>query len=171
MNDLAWDQLSIWKHYFKNLMEIENVRYKNMFEMKMQELELINVDINEIIQRMNEGEGSSENTTDSESSGVNENDSNVKDYDTPQGRINPNNMEGHISGLTSTDNTQNSSSKGKSKGSSFNKDTNQEDTERTLQGYQGSKTLSELKYELLNVIVNIDKEIIKDCKKLFLNVW
>lgn len=171
MNDLAWDQLSIWKHYFKNHMEIENIRYKNMFEMKMQELELNNVDIKEIIQRINEGEGTSENTTDSESTGVNENDSNVRDYDTPQGRINPANLDGHISGLTSTDNTQNSSSTGKSKGSSFNTAINQEDTERHLKGYQGSKTISELKHELLNVIINIDKEIIKDCKKLFLNVW
>lgn len=171
MNDLAWDQISIWKHYFKNLMAIENVRYKQIFNAKINELELFNVDIKEVIGRINEGEGSSTSLSDSESTGSSTGDNTTRDYDTPQGRIDPNKMDGHISGVTSADQKGTSMSSGSAKGTTENFAKNKEDTERTLKGYQGSKTMSELKKELLSVIINLDKQIINDCNKLFLNVW
>ena len=171
MSDLAWDQISIWKHYFKNHMMIENVKYKQMYDLKVDELDLSNVDIKELTSSINEGEGESESESDSVSTGSSKNDGTVHDYDTPQGNINLNNIAGYVSGISETANTGSSSNTGSALGKSKNKAKNEEDTTRSLKGYQGQKTVSELKKELLNVIINIDKQIIEDCEKLFLNVW
>lgn len=169
--DIEYEQFALYKHKLKALLNLIMPKYKQMFELKLDELELNNVDITEIIERDTIGSGTSKSNATSTNDSNSSNKNKVVDHDTPQGKVNLDQLNRYASGVTGTDGSDQAHSKSDSSGSSENTATGREDSERRLKGYQGSKTITELRYELLENIVNIDKMIIDECEVLFLNVF
>ena len=181
--DLEWEQFAVFKHHLKALLNLNMPHYKVMYDHTISVLDLNNVDITEIINREVVGSGTSksksksDSESDSTATSSTSDKNKVVDHDTPMGKIDLNNLNTHASGVTATDGTGTGSNTSKGKGSSEsigdteNTAMSDEDSVRTLKGYQGSMTYAELKNSLISMFNNIDKIIIEDCEELFLKIY
>lgn len=170
-----------WNGYlrrFKAIMRKIMPRYKQMYEISKIELEIENVNIKELIRQdkkvnvMNESQSSSDSSTTGDTSSESEN--LVLDNDTPQGQVDINRIKDYVSGVTDSvgkdKGTSKTTSKGVSKATSKADTKDEMDTVRELKGYQGNKTVAELKYEFMNYCRDLNEMLIEELDVLFMEV-
>lgn len=170
-HDTEWEQFSIYIHYLRSKLNEIMPYYKTIHENKINLLELQNVDITEIIKSESSGSGKSKSTGSGNSESSSSSKGLTKDFDTPQGNVNLDRLGNYVSGLTDNEGSGKGNNTQSNQSESEQQAENLVDTHRTLKGYQGNKTISELKKELIDSFRNIDLMIIEDCKELFLKVY
>lgn len=162
---IAFETTGLYYLKFEAIMSKIMPHYTHLFNQRITELDLVNVDIRQITDREVKGEGKSNSTTQSQGSSNNKNKS--KSLDTPDNAINENDISKFITYADQSEGTQGTTSQGT--GSSLSETSQNEQVELHEIGYRGSLTKAELKNALAKTFYNLDQMILNDLDVLFMH--
>lgn len=165
--DIAFETIGLFKRRFRAIMNENYPTWLNMYENTLSELDLTNIDVKTLSNRIGINDLVGSSTSSAKTSNKAKGKSNQ--LDTPQNKLADLMDESYASFAerNESENTNDSSAVG----NTTSKASSKEDAELHEIGYRGGLTKAELKTRLISAYNNIDKLIMDELDCLFLHVY
>lgn len=165
--DIAFETIGLFKRRFRAIMNENYPTWYYMYQNSLSELDLVNVDVRTLSNRLGLNELSGQSTSTSSSTANATGKSNQ--LDTPQSKLSNIEQEQYVT--FAERNQSRNDSTGNATGETSSSSRSEENTELHELGYRGNLTKAELKAKVVGLYNNLDQIIMNELDVLFTHIY